>query len=245
MVGREERCRPQPRGRAADRDRDRARPALARGGHAYLTGAARRCSCYAGVSDCNMEEGSLRCDANVSVRPRGAEALGDAHRDQEPQLLPQRARGRSSTRSRARSALVESGGEVVQETRLLERRAGRDAPRCAPRRTRTTTATSPSPTCRRSSSRRSGSRRSAPRCRSCRRRSAGRFAAEYAPAGLRRGRSHPGAGRGRVLRGRGAGERQRQGRLELGDDRRPAQAQGGRERHRLLPRRPRGPRRGW
>src|SRR6202035_6099423 len=26
---------------------------------------------YTGVSDCNMEEGSLRCDANVSVRPRG------------------------------------------------------------------------------------------------------------------------------------------------------------------------------
>ncbi|MGH9701148.1 MAG: Asp-tRNA(Asn)/Glu-tRNA(Gln) amidotransferase subunit GatB, partial [Candidatus Acidiferrales bacterium] len=31
---------------------------------------------YTGVSDCNMEEGSLRCDANVSVRLRGAEKLG-------------------------------------------------------------------------------------------------------------------------------------------------------------------------
>ena len=30
---------------------------------------------YTGVSDCNMEEGSLRCDANVSVRPRGQEKL--------------------------------------------------------------------------------------------------------------------------------------------------------------------------
>src|SRR5579864_6167427 len=31
---------------------------------------------YTGVSDCNMEEGSLRCDDNVSVRPRGQEKFG-------------------------------------------------------------------------------------------------------------------------------------------------------------------------
>ena len=31
---------------------------------------------YTAVSDCNMEEGSLRCDANVSVRPRGQEKFG-------------------------------------------------------------------------------------------------------------------------------------------------------------------------
>src|SRR5262249_16512646 len=31
---------------------------------------------YTGVSDCNMEEGSLRCDANVSVRPRGQQKFG-------------------------------------------------------------------------------------------------------------------------------------------------------------------------
>ena len=31
---------------------------------------------YTGVSDCNMEEGSLRCDANVSIRPRGEKKLG-------------------------------------------------------------------------------------------------------------------------------------------------------------------------
>ena len=43
--------------------------------HAYLTALAA-VLLYAGVSDCNMEEGSLRCDANVSVRPRGTEALG-------------------------------------------------------------------------------------------------------------------------------------------------------------------------
>src|SRR3984893_10126369 len=40
--------------------------------YAYLT-TLKQVLEYAQVSDCNMEEGSLRCDANVSVRPRGAE----------------------------------------------------------------------------------------------------------------------------------------------------------------------------
>jgi aspartyl-tRNA(Asn)/glutamyl-tRNA(Gln) amidotransferase subunit B len=42
---------------------------------AYLT-LLKEIILYTGVSDCNMEEGSLRCDANVSVRPRGQEKLG-------------------------------------------------------------------------------------------------------------------------------------------------------------------------
>ncbi|MFN2384626.1 MAG: Asp-tRNA(Asn)/Glu-tRNA(Gln) amidotransferase subunit GatB, partial [Gemmatimonadota bacterium] len=41
----------------------------------YLT-ALKRTLQYLAVSDCNMEEGSLRCDANVSVRPAGREAFG-------------------------------------------------------------------------------------------------------------------------------------------------------------------------
>ena len=43
--------------------------------HAYLT-ALKAILVYADVSDCNMEKGSLRCDANVSVRVRGTEPLG-------------------------------------------------------------------------------------------------------------------------------------------------------------------------
>ncbi len=43
--------------------------------HAYLT-ALKEVMLYTEVSDCNMEEGSLRCDANVSVRRRGAEKFG-------------------------------------------------------------------------------------------------------------------------------------------------------------------------
>src|SRR6266566_1747546 len=38
--------------------------------HEYLT-LLKEIILYTGVSDCNMEEGSLRCDANISVRPRG------------------------------------------------------------------------------------------------------------------------------------------------------------------------------
>src|SRR5215510_14550734 len=41
----------------------------------YLT-RFREIILYTGVSDCNMEEGSLRCDANVSVRPRGQKEFG-------------------------------------------------------------------------------------------------------------------------------------------------------------------------
>jgi aspartyl-tRNA(Asn)/glutamyl-tRNA(Gln) amidotransferase subunit B len=43
--------------------------------YAYLT-TLRQILLYTGVSDCNMEEGSLRCDANVSVRRRGAKEFG-------------------------------------------------------------------------------------------------------------------------------------------------------------------------
>src|SRR5205807_1560743 len=43
--------------------------------YAYLT-TLRQIMLYTGVSDCNMEEGSLRCDANVSVRLRGSKEFG-------------------------------------------------------------------------------------------------------------------------------------------------------------------------
>ena len=51
---------------------DLASPAEA---YEYLT-RLKEIILYTGVSDCNMEEGSLRCDANVSVRPRGQKQFG-------------------------------------------------------------------------------------------------------------------------------------------------------------------------
>ena len=143
----------------------------------YLT-ALKAVLLYAEVSDCNMEEGSLRCDANVSVPPAGHGGARDAGRDQEPQLVPER---RPRHRPRDRAA---GGGDRVRAGRSCRRRASgtptaaRPRP-CAPRRRRTTTATSRSPTCRRSSSRREWIeevRRSLPELPADKRR---RFVAEY------------------------------------------------------------------
>jgi aspartyl-tRNA(Asn)/glutamyl-tRNA(Gln) amidotransferase subunit B len=84
--------------------------------HAYLT-ALREILLYAGVSDGNMEEGSLRCDANVSIRPRGTEALST--RTEIKNLNSFRNVARAIEHEIARQvAVVESGGRVVQETLL-------------------------------------------------------------------------------------------------------------------------------
>jgi aspartyl-tRNA(Asn)/glutamyl-tRNA(Gln) amidotransferase subunit B len=84
--------------------------------HDYLT-ALRAVLLYAGVSDCNMEEGSLRCDANVSVRPPGTEALGT--RAEIKNLNSFRNVSRAIEHEIARqSAVIAAGGKVVQETRL-------------------------------------------------------------------------------------------------------------------------------
>jgi aspartyl-tRNA(Asn)/glutamyl-tRNA(Gln) amidotransferase subunit B len=84
--------------------------------HAYLT-ALRAILLYAEVSDGNMEEGSLRCDANVSVRPRGREALGT--RAEIKNLNSFRNVARAIEHEVARQvAVIEAGGTVVQETRL-------------------------------------------------------------------------------------------------------------------------------
>jgi len=94
--------------------------------HAYL-GALRAVLLYASVSDGNMEEGSLRCDANVSVRPRGESALRT--RAEIKNLNSFRHVARAIEHELARQvALLESGHEVVQETRLWNADRGETAP---------------------------------------------------------------------------------------------------------------------
>ena len=98
-----------------------------------------------GVSDVNMEEGSLRCDANISIRPVGTDRAGDEDRAEEHELVPvHRARhprrGRAPDRDRAR------GRHGSSRRRCTSTRGPRRSRRCAPRRRRTTTATSPSRT---------------------------------------------------------------------------------------------------
>jgi len=81
---------------------------------------------YLGVCDGKMEEGSLRCDANVSVRLRGAEKLGT--RAEVKNLNSFRFLKQAIEYEIARQvALVESGGRVVQETRLYNPDAGETA----------------------------------------------------------------------------------------------------------------------
>jgi len=84
--------------------------------HAYLT-ALKAILLYTAVSDCNMEEGSLRCDANVSIRPRGATAFGIRTEIKNLNSFRNVARALEHEISR-QAAVVESGGEVVQETVL-------------------------------------------------------------------------------------------------------------------------------
>ncbi len=68
-----------------------------------------------GVSDVNMEEGSLRVDANVSVRPAGSEALGTKTELKNMNSFRFLERGIEAELARQRE-LVGAGGTVVQET---------------------------------------------------------------------------------------------------------------------------------
>jgi aspartyl-tRNA(Asn)/glutamyl-tRNA(Gln) amidotransferase subunit B len=68
-----------------------------------------------GVSDVNMEEGSLRCDANVSIRPRGADELGVKTELKNMNSFRFLERGVEAEIARQRG-IVEGGGKVEQET---------------------------------------------------------------------------------------------------------------------------------
>src|SRR5213075_3133134 len=79
---------------------------------------------YTGVSDCNMEEGSLRCDANVSVRPRGQKKFGtktevknvNSFRFIREALIYEIER---------QVDVIEAGGAITQEPRLYNASEGK------------------------------------------------------------------------------------------------------------------------
>ena len=79
---------------------------------------------FLGVCDCNMQEGSLRCDANVSIRPRGQSTFNtrreiknmNSFRFVEQAIIAEVAE---------QKAIYESGGKVYQETRLFNGETGR------------------------------------------------------------------------------------------------------------------------
>lgn len=81
--------------------------------------ALKRILEYLDISDCNMEEGSLRCDANISLRPAGEQELGtkteiknlNSFRNVEKALQYEAQR---------QKAVLDQAGRIVQETRLWD-----------------------------------------------------------------------------------------------------------------------------
>jgi len=82
---------------------------------------------YTGVSDCNMEEGSLRCDANVSVRPRGQEKFGTKAEVKNVNSF-RFIRLALEYEIERQIEVIENGGRVKQETRLWNSVEGRTYP---------------------------------------------------------------------------------------------------------------------
>jgi aspartyl-tRNA(Asn)/glutamyl-tRNA(Gln) amidotransferase subunit B len=91
--------------------------------HEYLT-RLKEIILYTGVSDCNMEEGSLRCDANISVRPKCQKELGtkteiknvNSFRFVREALIYEIGR---------QVDVLESGGRITQESRLYNSHEGK------------------------------------------------------------------------------------------------------------------------
>ena len=79
---------------------------------------------YTGVSDCNMEEGSLRCDANVSVRPRGQKELGTKTEIKNVNSF-RFIREALQYEIGRQIGVLESGGTITQETRLYNSTEGK------------------------------------------------------------------------------------------------------------------------
>src|SRR5437764_6613822 len=82
---------------------------------AYLE-ALKRTFVQLGVSDVKMEEGSLRCDANVSIRPAGSTELGTKTEIKNMNSFRSVLRAVDSEIAR-QIGVLESDGRIVQETR--------------------------------------------------------------------------------------------------------------------------------
>jgi aspartyl-tRNA(Asn)/glutamyl-tRNA(Gln) amidotransferase subunit B len=86
--------------------------------YAYLT-ALKNILLYIEVSDCNMEEGSLRCDANVSVRPKGRAEFGTKAEIKNMNSF-RFAKQAMEYEIKRQVALLEKGERVIQESRLWD-----------------------------------------------------------------------------------------------------------------------------
>jgi aspartyl-tRNA(Asn)/glutamyl-tRNA(Gln) amidotransferase subunit B len=93
---------------------------------AYLQ-ALRRTLRFAGVSECDMEKGSFRCDANVSLRPAGSREFGT--RCEIKNLNSFRfVQQALAAEMRRQAAILDAGGRIVQSTLAFDPDRGRTAP---------------------------------------------------------------------------------------------------------------------
>ena len=90
--------------------------------YAFLT-ALKRIMIYGGISDCDMEKGQMRCDANVSIRPAGESRLGTKVELKNLNSISFVRDGLAHEITRQIS-VVESGGTVGQETRDYDGQTG-------------------------------------------------------------------------------------------------------------------------
>ena len=92
----------------------------------YLTGLKAILK-YLEVSDCDMEKGSLRCDANISLRPQGAKELGT--KTELKNLNSFKAvRDALAYEAKRQKGLLETGQRIIQQTLLWDDAAGKSQP---------------------------------------------------------------------------------------------------------------------
>ncbi|HTQ32247.1 MAG TPA: Asp-tRNA(Asn)/Glu-tRNA(Gln) amidotransferase subunit GatB [Opitutaceae bacterium] len=89
---------------------------------AYLT-ALKTVMIYGGISDCDMEKGQLRCDANISIRPAGETRLGTKVELKNLNSISF-VRDGIAHEIKRQIAVAESGGTIVQETRDYDGQTG-------------------------------------------------------------------------------------------------------------------------
>ena len=81
---------------------------------------------YIGVSDCNMEEGSLRCEPNLSLRPMGSQELGTRTEIKNKNSF-QELLDAMQYEVQRQTRILDTGGEVIQETLLFDASTGKTA----------------------------------------------------------------------------------------------------------------------
>ena len=85
--------------------------------------ALRQTLYYIGVSDCRMEEGSMRCDTNVSISPKGSGVLGTKNEIKNLNYISHIGKAVNYEIERQKK-LLEAGEKVLQETRRFDEKSG-------------------------------------------------------------------------------------------------------------------------